>query len=76
MKDKTVFQLAAIDAQKLAHSYGLINAPQLTIVTKKKSSSTNHADDAGGVTDKSTAAQDRIAKLRAESKARKLQKQQ
>lgn len=34
MKDKSVFKLAEIDAEKLAKSFGLLNAPQLTIVTK------------------------------------------
>ena len=32
MRDKDVFQLGSIDTQKLAHSYGLLNAPQLAIV--------------------------------------------
>ena len=40
MKDKSVFKLAEIDAEKLAKSYGLLNAPQLTIV-----SSSNKRDD-------------------------------
>ena len=44
MKDKTVFDLAAIDTQKLAHSYGLLNAPQLTIVTKTPSGSGETVD--------------------------------
>ena len=34
MKDKSVFKLAEIDAEKLAKSFGLLNAPQLTIVSK------------------------------------------
>jgi len=35
MKDKSVFKLAEVDAEKLARSYGLLNAPKLTIVSKK-----------------------------------------
>ena len=34
MKDKSVFKLEEIDAEKLAKSFGLLNAPQLTIVSK------------------------------------------
>lgn len=46
MRDKSVFNLASIDTQKLATSYGLLNAPQLTIVTKdKKLASPNDVDD-------------------------------
>jgi len=36
MKDKEVFKLAAIDHEKLARSYGLLNAPELTMVAKTK----------------------------------------
>ena len=54
MKDKSVFQLAAIDAQQLARSYGLLNAPQLTIVSKKSQQVTAEGED--GVNDKQTAA--------------------
>ena len=76
MRDKSVFDLASIDAQKLATSYGLLNAPQLTIVTKEKSTrkeaTATEANTEG--TDKKTEKQDRITKLRQEAKARKLQK--
>jgi ATP-dependent RNA helicase DDX10/DBP4 len=32
MKDKSVFDVHAIDTQKLATSYGLLNAPQINVV--------------------------------------------
>lgn len=67
MRDKSVFNLAAIDTQKLAHSYGLLNAPQLTLVAKPR--------DDGTQVDRKAAGQDRVARLRMEAKARKLQKQ-
>ena len=35
MKDKSVFKIDEIDKQKLATSYGLLNAPTLEIVSKK-----------------------------------------
>lgn len=35
MKDKTVFKLDAIDREKLAKSFGLLNAPQIEIISKK-----------------------------------------
>ena len=38
MKDKSVFKLAEIDTAKLASSYGLINAPQLSLVQKQRHS--------------------------------------
>ena len=38
MKDKEVFQLNEIEPQKLAQSYGLINAPQLTIIGQSQTS--------------------------------------
>lgn len=38
MKDKSVFKIAGVDAQKLAHSYGLVNAPQVEVVSKKDKS--------------------------------------
>lgn len=38
MRDKTVFKLAEIDAQKLAMSYGLINTPTIEFVNKKDKS--------------------------------------
>ena len=69
MKDKDVFNLSSIDTQKLAFSYGLINAPQLTIVMKTSSSSVGEGKD------KKTEKEDRIARLRNEAKARKMQKQ-
>ena len=65
MKDKEVFDLSAIDTQKLAHSHGLINAPQLTVVAKKRT-------EDGEVVDKKQAAKDRVARLRQEAKARKV----
>ena len=34
MRDKSVFKLSEIDSEKLAKSYGLMNAPQLALVTK------------------------------------------
>ena len=34
-KDKSVFKVAEIDAQKLATSYGLMNAPKVEVVSKK-----------------------------------------
>lgn len=36
MKDKEVFKVGEIDTVKLAASYGLINAPQVSIVKKKE----------------------------------------
>lgn len=35
MKDKSVFKVNDIDKEKLARSYGLLNAPTIEIVTKK-----------------------------------------
>jgi len=69
MKDKEVFNLEGFDSQKLAFSYGLINAPQLTIVTKTSSGGTGE-----GTKDKKTEKLDRISRLRNEAKARKAQK--
>lgn len=61
MKDKTVFDVHAIDTAKLATSYGLLNAPQLNVVAKTKEDD----DTKSGKTDK-------IQKLRMEAKARKI----
>ena len=69
MRDKEVFSLASVDAEKLARSYGLLNAPQLTVVTKKAADA-----ETGEVVDKKAAAQERILRLRMEAKARKVQK--
>lgn len=35
MKDKSVFKINEIDKEKLARSYGLLNAPTIEIVQKK-----------------------------------------
>jgi ATP-dependent RNA helicase DDX10/DBP4 len=35
MRDKTVFKIDEIDKQKLATSYGLLNAPTVEIVSRK-----------------------------------------
>ena len=35
MKDKTVFKVNEIDKEKLAKSYGLLNAPTIEVVSKK-----------------------------------------
>lgn len=35
MKDKSVFKIDEIDKQKLATSYGLLNAPTIEVVSKK-----------------------------------------
>ena len=35
MKDKSVFRIDEIDKQKLATSYGLLNAPTIEVVSKK-----------------------------------------
>lgn len=70
MKDKEVFKLAAIDHEKLAKSYGLLNAPELTMVARTKED-----PETGELIDRKTAAQDRILRLRMEAKARKAQKQ-
>ena len=88
MKDKSVFKLAEIDAEKLARSYGLLNAPQLTIVGKAdkqdeliEAQNSDDSDKEVGAEstevamtgDKKT---DRITKLRMEAKKRKAEKQQ
>ena len=56
MKDKNVFDISKVDAEKLAFSYGLVNAPTVSLVPS----------------DKKMSQEDRIAKLRAAAKARKL----
>jgi ATP-dependent RNA helicase DDX10/DBP4 len=38
MKDRSVFKVSEIDAQKLATSYGLLNAPKVEVVSKKDKS--------------------------------------
>lgn len=38
MRDKSVFKIDEIDKQKLATSYGLLNAPTVEIVSKKDKS--------------------------------------
>lgn len=35
MKDKSVFKVDAIDKEKLARSYGLLNAPTVEVVSRK-----------------------------------------
>lgn len=35
MKDKSVFKVNEIDKEKLARSFGLLNAPTVEIVSKK-----------------------------------------
>ena len=62
MKDKEVFDVTKIDTGKLASAYGLINAPQIKIVSK-----TEKADDSDEETKepgKALKGADRIAKLR------------
>ena len=56
MKDKNVFDISKVDAEKLAFSYGLVNVPTVSLVPS----------------DKKMSQEDRIAKLRAAAKARKL----
>ena len=88
MKDKSVFKLAEIDAEKLAKSFGLLNAPQLTLVAKKQQQQQMEVDDDNSADtdpDAEVAADmqlqlatgdkkvDRITKLRMEAKARKAQ---
>jgi len=36
MKDKTIFDVKKIDFEKLAESYGLANAPQVSFTTEDK----------------------------------------
>ena len=55
-KDKSIFNVSSIDTQKLAWSYGLLNAPKVEIVKGSEKMSKT----------------DRIAMLRAQSEARKL----
>ena len=71
MKDKSVFALAGIDAEKLARSYGLLNAPQLTIVGKGAAADEDAAEKYEA---KDKAGKDRIVRLRMEAKARKMEK--
>lgn len=35
MKDKSIFKVNEIDKEKLAKSYGLLNAPTIEVVSKK-----------------------------------------
>lgn len=35
MKDKSIFKVDSIDKEKLARSYGLLNAPTVEIVSRK-----------------------------------------
>ena len=35
MKDKSIFKVNEIDREKLARSYGLLNAPTIEIVSRK-----------------------------------------
>ena len=66
MKDKDVFDVTKIDTAKLASSYGLINAPQVTIVPKNS----QNQDGIGA----SLKGADRIAMLRMKAEQRKMQK--